>query len=632
MCCQREPSMAQWQLQDGRPTSSSGTAQSAVSVPRVVSTAVMPSWCRTSQVAAKLLRCWRFFSSVPAENWHDEATRFLSNSILTSRCHQRCCDKNWDSASKLRLRRSGKQHVQLSRTWSMRSYKSCAAVFVLEASTEDSYQPFDPARRRWVGSWPLPDKEERFARQFLRAASLAGFTPLSRFDLEKTRELKADLLSLPVTINWDRLDSRWIETLLKGAGEEGAEAVPEALSDFGGYVLALKRGLAVERHSGRLLMQKLECLQSQWLLRVGSLLQSLLRGVSRLSVKAWRTVLPAARGWAESRHGEALRRKLRRVKAAGARGVSFAKLLRETWRGVRMRISGMQVLRRLQPSSYRYAQWLFGDVLNERWSTERAALIKRLANAWEQEVALRGQLQSHLPVSAEVRKAAKEQGNFLERVAIEHLSFNWATLLQHAELQEPQFQEILVAYRLKGDTPSDYQPPPRRQICVRRFFEVNMKDIKLVLPQEAWRMRGRPLDMIRADLITMVGLFGVSSHVLANTNKWLAVVPVVLLSVRTIANYRRVKVGSKSRVDSMLFDHCLDKDAALMRLLPDAAEAQVFSECALAYWSLLVGAAERSRHRSVVVVVSSAPEVDRKRRRQSSNIRQTMSVYVLFSL
>ncbi|CAK9055234.1 unnamed protein product [Durusdinium trenchii] len=311
----------------------------------------------------------------------------------------------------------------------------------LRCSLCDSYQPFDPARRRWVGSWPLPDKEERFARQFLRAASLAGFTPLSRFDLEKTRELKADLLSLPVTINWDRLDSRWIETLLKGAGEEGAEAVPEALSDFGGYVLALKRGLAVERHSGRLLMQKLECLQSQWLLRVGSLLQSLLRGVSRLSVKAWRTVLPAARGWAESRHGEALRRKLRRVKAAGARGVSFAKLLRETWRGVRMRISGMQVLRRLQPSSYRYAQWLFGDVLNERWSTERAALIKRLANAWEQEVALRGQLQSHLPVSAEVRKAAKEQGNFLERVAIEHLSFNWATLLQHAELQEPQFQD-----------------------------------------------------------------------------------------------------------------------------------------------------------------------------------------------
>ena len=110
-----------------------------------------------------------------------------------------------------------------------------------------------------------------------------------------------------------------------------------------------------------------------------------------------------------------------------------------------------------------YAQWLFGDVLNERWSTERAALIKRLARAWEQEawleperfqsetihrfwwvfqaagliiwkseskshkypifsvfpcsilelaigkVALRGQSR-HVPVTAEVWAAAKEQG------------------------------------------------------------------------------------------------------------------------------------------------------------------------------------------------------------------------------
>ena len=34
----------------------------------------------------------------------------------------------------------------------------------------------------------------------------------------------AAVRSLPVTINWDRLDSRWIETLLS----EGEEAVPEA--------------------------------------------------------------------------------------------------------------------------------------------------------------------------------------------------------------------------------------------------------------------------------------------------------------------------------------------------------------------------------------------------------------------
>merc|ERR550525_1130793 len=54
-----------------------------------------------------------------------------------------------------------------------------------------SYQPFDPARRRWIGKWPLPDKEAKFAREFLRTAALAGFKPVSRKDLERTRELKA---------------------------------------------------------------------------------------------------------------------------------------------------------------------------------------------------------------------------------------------------------------------------------------------------------------------------------------------------------------------------------------------------------------------------------------------------------
>ena len=50
-------------------------------------------------------------------------------------------------------------------------------------------------------------------------------------------------------------------------------------------------------------------------------------------------------------------------------------------------------------------------------------------------MALRGQ-GARLPV---VQKPV--EGNYLERVAIEHLPLSWTTLLQHAELQEPQFQE-----------------------------------------------------------------------------------------------------------------------------------------------------------------------------------------------
>ena len=70
------------------------------------------------------------------------------------------------------------------------------------------------------------------------------------------------------------------------------------------------------------------------------------------------------------------------------------------------------------------------------------------------------------------------------------------------------------------------------------FRLISVQDIKLVLPQEAWRVRGRPLDMIRADLITMIGLLSVFSHLLVNTNKWLALVPAMLLTVRTYLNYR----------------------------------------------------------------------------------------------
>eukprot|EP00443_Scrippsiella_acuminata_P086401 CAMPEP_0115533580 /NCGR_PEP_ID=MMETSP0271-20121206/86204_1 /TAXON_ID=71861 /ORGANISM="Scrippsiella trochoidea, Strain CCMP3099" /LENGTH=344 /DNA_ID=CAMNT_0002965985 /DNA_START=162 /DNA_END=1192 /DNA_ORIENTATION=+ len=140
-----------------------------------------------------------------------------------------------------------------------------AELSELYDSLSASYRPFDPARKYWVGQWPLPDEEAKFAQEFLRAAALAGFTPVSRKDLERTRVLKADLLSLPVTILWDRLDSRWIEHLYRQSAESLPEAQPvdPGLSDFGGYIFVLKRGVSVQQVQGRLLMPKLDSLQSQ---------------------------------------------------------------------------------------------------------------------------------------------------------------------------------------------------------------------------------------------------------------------------------------------------------------------------------------------------------------------------------
>lgn len=497
-----------------------------------------------------------------------------------------------------------------------------------------SYQPFDPARRRWVGTSPLPDKEAKFAREFVRAATLAGFTPVSHIDLERTRELKADLLSLPVTILWDRLDSRWIEALFtpnKHSDPEEQQKFDPQFNDFGGYAFVLKRGVSVERREGRLLMQKLDSFQSQWLIKTGRLLNAILCRVLTLAAMAWTDFLsPAAKGtasavgellpavqrrWRESgparaagrawRTLGALTRQLsRRFAAASQRtAVRAWPSVREWVRGARMRLAGTQVLRRLLPGRYQYTYWLFGNVLENRWSEDRAALIDRLTKAWEREAELRGRPpRGTLPedVAARERRDALAKGDYIERVAIEHVPLSFASILEPAVLQEPQFQEILVAYRLQEPasdghhllqglrrSPPPVKPAPQRPIFVRRFVEVPMKDIKLVFPPEAWRVRGRPLDMIKLDLITLAGCLGVVSRIIGASSGYLVLTPLLLLLIRTILGHNRMRVYCKSVTSSLLFDRCLDKDAALMRQLPDAADAQVFAECALAFWALL---------------------------------------------
>lgn len=286
------------------------------------------------------------------------------------------------------------------------------------------------------------------------------------------------------------------------------------------------------------------------------------------------------------------------------------------FRGVQMRLAGTQVLRRLQPGRYQYTYWLFGNVLNQAvWSKEKSALVQRLSTAWEREIRVRGRDPFILP---DLPEDGTKAGGCVQRVALEHIPITWSTLFNDTVLQEPQFQEILVAYRLQdrveipGQLP--WSPPvdlpPQRAIHLRRFWEVPMKDIKLVLPQETWHLRGRPLDTIKFDLITLFGILGALSHL--NGGKLiLTLAPLFVLLVRTFLGYRRVKEQAKSVTNLMLFQRCLDKDAALMRLLPDAAESQVFAECLLVLYALtsagaIVGQSEEQVEESVMMQSATA--------------------------
>eukprot|EP00929_Paragymnodinium_shiwhaense_P050847 TRINITY_DN25610_c0_g1_i1.p1 TRINITY_DN25610_c0_g1~~TRINITY_DN25610_c0_g1_i1.p1 ORF type:complete len:912 (+),score=168.62 TRINITY_DN25610_c0_g1_i1:73-2736(+) len=497
----------------------------------------------------------------------------------------------------------------------------------LRDTLRTAYQPWDPALSRWAKpSTTAAMDETRFGRAFLKCAALAGFTPVSRVDLERTRTLKADLLSLPVAIEWDKLDSRWIEKLLRSEyrsrdGSMGRQ-LDTRLSDLGDYVLMMKRGVALERRTSSL-AEKLDSLQSQWLLKIGSLSKymflklaaSLKYVFHRVLVPLWHRLseavaaaMPSVSSWFR----RSIEPRIRPVVVRG-RATLDDKVwpqLRRLWqlawpwlqerrRGLAMRLQGTQVLRQLEPQRYQYTEWLFDSVLKSRGlqSTTRNELIKRLSTAWESERQARGDPGGKsddraLPEerAAQERQAALASGNYVERITVQHSSQvtdgSLRSLFAPADLQEPQFQEVLLAYRLLPEGLAARKPP----ILVRRFLNVAMKDIKLVLP--ASNLRGRPVDMIRCDLITVFGCMGVAWRFLETRQLYLVFLPFILLVIRATLGYRRAKIRMTSVTSSMLFDRCVDKDSGVMRMLPDEAEEQVFAECLLLYWALLLAGDE----------------------------------------
>lgn len=484
----------------------------------------------------------------------------------------------------------------------------------IKEGLRSSYRTWDPAMARWASN-DQASNEIEFGTAFLQCAELAGFTPVSRFDLERTRGLQADLLSLPVDIDWESLDSRWIEDLLRGSGS-GADSASNScllldpkLVDLGAYVLVLKRGVSVNQTEGRMMMEKLDSLQSQWFLNTAFVAQYCINLTAKGGGAIWRgTLLPVAGGFYSlvvmvvPYGAPAGKRVLDAVAVLHARlypplrrlVVRSRPWVLERWRGLQMRLRGLQVLRQLEPQAYQYTEWLFGSVLGRsQWSEQRGELIRRLSTAWEREQKYRGaDSRSDLP---EERAAYEEEqalatGNFIERIAIQHAElFSLRSFFAPVRLQEPQFQEVLVAYRSQDSEKRRRfsRPAPQREIMVRRYREVDMKDIKLVMPFEAWNVRGRPVEMIRLDLITVIGCLGVAARLRVEARLSLLLVPLTFFVVRTILGYRRIQVRHKYVTSSMLFDRCVDKDAAVMRMLPEEAEDQVCANCALAFWALV---------------------------------------------
>lgn len=540
---------------------------------------------------------------------------------------------------------------------------------------KESYRPFNPTdpsskfplsaegesfwRLELKVQQPEPPSEQQehiFSKNFLKVAALAGFTPISKVDLERTRELKADLLSLPMTVNWDMLDPGWIDTYFRQATDAEASEMPfpSELSDFGGYCFALKRGVCLDHKSGFMLWAKLDSLQSKALLRTGILLRNSAETLARGCVRLWRkkmvpkakTVagniarkveerLPTVRNSRPAQCLVNLAKKLERPASFLTReytAVTTAALtawprVKEALRETLDRIAGLQVLRTLQPSNYQYTKWLFEHVLKKSPDSKtRIDLISRLQTAWERESRLR-QGRPATAIAEDHRDSFAQslaQGNFLRRVAVEHLPLR--ELLRSSTLQEPTFQEVLIAYRLNKDEarrPDDEEfhddgdvfesgllklinflrlaaadfrtsrwvevplPGDQHTIHIRRFFRMPMKDIKLMLPFNTWTVRCRPFELIKLDLITLVSVLGLGRYFLGGAHWFVVIPPLFFLTLRTMSCYRRVFV--ENLLDAVLLHdrRQLDRDNVTLASLSLEAENQIFSECMLAYWSLI---------------------------------------------
>ena len=129
------------------------------------------------------------------------------------------------------------------------------------------YSLFDPAgsagagglRGEDLGEQDYAAAECRFLEKFVEMIGRANFIPLTQHDLD-VADAEDYLFSLPVSVDWDRYDTRLMDAYFRENGYmDGSDAPPE----FARHALVFRRGVGVDRTEGVLFFQKLDLLISR---------------------------------------------------------------------------------------------------------------------------------------------------------------------------------------------------------------------------------------------------------------------------------------------------------------------------------------------------------------------------------
>jgi len=139
-----------------------------------------------------------------------------------------------------------------------------------EATLRQDFHYFDPSYDpsltdlTTLSREQLLEIEDRFLQNWLKMLEKANFKPLNQKELEFALE-EDYLCTLPVKVNWEKLDESMLSRFLN---KQGMEKLKEGFPEFGDKIWIFHRGIGVDRTNDFLVLQKLDVMIVRFLNRI----------------------------------------------------------------------------------------------------------------------------------------------------------------------------------------------------------------------------------------------------------------------------------------------------------------------------------------------------------------------------
>eukprot|EP00210_Caulerpa_lentillifera_P005836 g5580.t1 len=183
----------------------------------------------------------------------------------------------------------------------------------------------------------------------------------------------------------------------------------------------------------------------------------------------------------------------------------------------------------------------------------------------------------------------------LDCVTGELLNNGVAGLFNKVKLQEPTFERLIVVYRYQekksalkqlktklslGDSP---KLEGRKKIQIRIYSDIPIPIWKAVVPAKL--LQFRPLDALRLDLITIIGLASLGAHAKFASLIFdiVTITTLVVYGIRVIMGYKKMYDRYENFLNDLLRKRTIAGQEGALAYLAKSASLHQFKQSALAY-------------------------------------------------